>query len=165
MQVTPTLKIERFAQLSPGDLFVCVDATQSYLAMKAIDRGRGDNLILALGPDFPHGIKGPHLLQEIGVTTASFGKEFVLRLPVTPDGWTETPPPAHAPCLLISSEKVFFRANFGSPPDEFKPCFVNAATGEVIFSALPQIAAYAVHWDIVIEDAIFPFRPLLQHQA
>lgn len=54
MDITPALKVGRFAQLTPGDLFIFAHDSGSCVALKVVDPANdGDELILTLGPRFP----------------------------------------------------------------------------------------------------------------
>ena len=77
MQVLPVVKIDRFEQLDPGDLFVYPHPNGSCWALKAVDlEANGDKLILPLGPTFPQSTGGPRLLPWQATTTVSFGKDY-----------------------------------------------------------------------------------------
>jgi hypothetical protein len=85
MQTIPKVQIERFEQLSPGDLFIFSYNGKSHLALKAEDPERGrDKYILPLGPTLPTGMSVPTLLGWHAMTVISFGKDYIVRLPTNP---------------------------------------------------------------------------------
>jgi hypothetical protein len=173
MEILPKLKIARFEKLEPGDLFVYPHSNGPCLALKAEDRMRnGEKLILPLGPTFPHSAGGPRLLPWQAATTVSFGKDYIIRVPTAPEGWTDREPGPDVLCLVVTTDQIYFRANLSLQPGEFQSCLVRATDGIVIYhrdranqEPVPQIFAYAVQWDIVVNDAAFPARTLIQYPA
>lgn len=164
MAITPQLKIERFEQLSPGDLFIWPYHGQAYFGLKVIDPERnGERLILPLGPSFPPEIGGPRLIGWQGVTTASFAKDYTLRLPTAPEGWTELPPGNEVFCLGVTTDGAYFRANFSPHPGVFRECWVRVADGVVHYGRVKGITLYATQWEILVEDKIFPALNLLKY--
>ncbi len=79
MDTAPALKIDRFAQLAPGDLFIFAHDIGSCVALKVVDPANdGDELILPLGPVFPAAVTGPTLMGPQAMTVVSFEKQYVL---------------------------------------------------------------------------------------
>jgi hypothetical protein len=119
--------------------------------------------VLLLGPKFPPNYQAPHLLENLDLTAVSFGKDFAVRLPVTPEQWTEKEPPSDCNCLLSTDEGIYFRANGSPTPSQgFVRCFVDANSGVVVVDASmsppgrfvtpPGIPAYAITWEIVTTE-------------
>ena len=160
--ITPQMKVERDAQLDPGELFFAEISQVRFVGLVCSYAGPGPSrLILPLGPHFPDEIQWPTLLQ-VPVTAISLGSEFAIRLPVNPDHWAENEPPIDCQCLLVVGTDVFFRANGSSTPRTFAACYVNAATGEVQvragsvppgqFAKPAGTPAYAISWQIVTTE-------------
>jgi hypothetical protein len=60
MEVLSKLKVTRFAQTKPGDLFMFSHDSGTSVAMSVIDPANdGDKVVVVLGPDFPQGMKRP----------------------------------------------------------------------------------------------------------
>lgn len=166
MQVVPNVKVTRFEQLEPGDLFIMLYRDRSCLALKAVDQlGNGDKLILPLDPSFTKRALGPHLLGWQGATAVSFGRDYTVRLPTASEAWAIQAPEYDVFCLAVTSDHIYFRANFSTYENDFRACWVRAADGEVIYDRLPPIMAYALQWEIVIEDTTFPAQMLLKQPS
>jgi hypothetical protein len=159
----PRLKVERFAQLEPGELFLFEHSSVRCVGFVCDYRDPDPTkLLLVLGPEYPGEIKSPTLLN-INVTAISFGKEFSIVLPVDRHQWCEDEPRHDHHCLLVTNAGIFFRADGAiSPHQGFVSCFVNAATGivEVINSPSPGTyarprgtAAYALSWEIITTES------------
>lgn len=154
MRIEPHVKMSRFAKLQSGDLFICFDFETACLAMKGVDPEMdGDAIILLFGPQLPTEMgKGPRVIGGRSSSVVALGNDFVLRLPGGPEGWTNQPPPSDTACVLLLDDKVHIRANFGSRPGEVKMCWVEASTGVLRYNQPHRDAAYAVDWEIVIEN-------------
>ena len=100
MQRIPKVRIDRFAQLDPGDVFVYPRSGGSCLALKALDdEANGEQLILPLGPTYPPSTGGPRLIVPEGFTVISYGKDYTLRLPSATDAWSHRAPAVTRPAL------------------------------------------------------------------
>jgi hypothetical protein len=163
MLMTPGLKVDRFEQLEPGELFICPRLQGPCLALKAEDPERnGEKLVLPLS-NIQRGGNEPRLYRPSPMTTISLGKDYTIKLPTTPDGWSVEDPDAEVFCLVIFHDVVFFRANFSFDPKVFNQCLVRASDGIVVCRGVPGIPAYALRWEIVIPDGSLPARSVLQH--
>ena len=152
MRVVPTLKVARLNQLEPGDLFIGAEHKPPCVGLKGVDpECDGDPIVVWLGPNLLDKL-GPRVTAAQHETVIAIGKDYVLRLPTEPEGWTtEFPPPASA-CVSLADDKAFFRGNFVPEPDAFKPCWIEAESGILRYKPPPGITAYAVNWEIVIEE-------------
>lgn len=154
MRVIPNLKVMRLNQLQPGDLFIGAEHKPPCVGLKGVDpECDGDAIVLWLGPELPDRT-GPRVTAAQHETVIAIGKDYVLRLPTEPDGWTAEFPPIGAACLAIADDKVFFRGNFAPEPDGFKPCWIEVESGILRYRPPPGISAYAVKWEIAIEEPL-----------
>jgi hypothetical protein len=106
MLITPPLTITRFAQLTPGELFLSPFRETSFVALTVVDPD-GDMLMVPLGPHFPDGLDRPSLVSSPGANVISFGKEYALRLPTRPDGWRLMQPDPATHCIAVTEEGAF----------------------------------------------------------
>lgn len=163
MKIAPALKTVRFTELDSGDLFLLPRPEGSRVATVAMEGDTfDDKLAILLGPTFPYGLTGPHLMPLGGVTIISFGKDFAVRLPVQADAWFETAPPKETHCLLVTDQGVYIRANFANHIQQFAPCYIELATGHVCvggsggarrYTPPTGVGAFAVRWEIVTAEA------------
>lgn len=154
MQVFPRVISKRFSQLERGDLFILLENDERYVALKCFDPADGgDELILLLGPNLPDDLgPPPRLIGEQMMTVMSFGQDYVLRLPTSPEGWmADTPPPA-TPTILLADDKPYFRANAGHRPGQFRATWVEISSGLASRSAPAGIKAFAVKWELLIRE-------------
>lgn len=164
MEITPHFKLARFAQLEPGDLFICPNDDGAFVGIMAKDpTEEGEKLMLTLGPTFPPGVSGPSVVRCAGMTVISLGKEYVLRLPCQPGGWLGNEPAPDNSCILVGERGAYWRANFNSTrTGGFKACYVDIATGVVHtvgrtpfqqqFAMPSGPTAFAVAWEIVTTE-------------
>ena len=162
MQPAPALRVTRFAQLDCGDLFLWRHKEGGCVAIVAADPTQNDHkLILPLGPDFPRDVTGPFFLYPDGITVVSFGKQYVLNLPVQPRGWLDTPPPQGTHCILVTEAGVYIRVNRSPNPREFHVCYVDLATGLICtrgsgasqeFATPSGVPAFAIQWELVTRE-------------
>jgi hypothetical protein len=159
MEITPSLKVTRFAQLEPGDLFIVPNGDEALVAMVAEDPTQnGEQLMLTLGPTFPAGTTGPSIMRCADMTVLSLAKAYELRLPCQPGGWLPSEPAPDKNCILVTEHGAYWRANFDSArTGGFKPCYADIVTGLVHTTgrgpfqqfAMPGgQAAFAVAWEI-----------------
>jgi hypothetical protein len=159
MKAVPSLRITRFAQLKSGDLFLWRYEDQACVAMVAVDPTQdGDKRAIVLGPKFPTGSIGPTLVSPRGTTAIFFDNEYVIRLPVHASGWLDVTPPQDVCCILVTEQGAYFRVNSIRSRDEFRPCYVNVATGLICASDFAYrepggVPAFAVHWEIATDES------------
>ena len=158
MQIDPDIKVIRFAQLEPGDLFIYPHGEGSCVGMKIVDPTRdGDELLLLLGPKFPRGVAGPGLMPPPTATVISIGKEYVLRLPCRAHAWSAQAPAFDTHCIAIADQKAFIRANYDGGQQVFLPCYIDMEAGRVHAasssayrapSPLQGSPAFALEWEL-----------------
>jgi hypothetical protein len=130
MRRIPKVRIDRFAPLDPGDVFVYPHSGGSCLALKAVDdEANGEQLILPLGPTYPPSTGGPRLIVPEGFTVITYGKDYILRLPSATDAWSHRAPADDVFCVVVTSDETYFRANCGTPGG-FPTCFVRASVDQ-----------------------------------
>jgi hypothetical protein len=161
MLSTPKIRVERFAKLQPGELIRFeINGISSIGLVCNYQDDEPEKLLLLLGPKFPTPVSHPTLVK-LNITAVSFGKDFLLRLPVDPSSWSEAEPNFDCNCLMVISDEIYFRAYGSSDPRGFVPCFINAKTGVVqVASGLPPgryerpvgTAAYALSWEILTAE-------------
>jgi hypothetical protein len=159
MFLTPTLKVERVAQLDPGELFLFeLDGVKSVGFVCDYRDPGSTKLVLPLGPKFAPYAGGPRLI-ELRTTAISFGTEFVIRLPADPQDWSASEPADDQQCLLVTGTTVYFRGNGSGEAHRFRTCFVNVATGVVEvqpgsgnYARPTGTGAYATSWEIVTTE-------------
>lgn len=159
METTPELLPTRSAQLNAGDLYLYRHDGGASVGFMCIDPAMdGDRCEMALGPTFPSGTKGPHLLASRECSAVSFGPNFRLILPVSPTAWHYTAPPSDCHCVAVNDQAIFFRANWERHGDQYRPCYIDIQTGKVhaaIFGTRgytepPGIRAYAAEWILAL---------------
>ena len=160
MQLTPRLTVTRFAQLQPGDSFIYPYGDGTCVALKVKEPDR-DMLVLPLGPAFPDGLGYPSLLSEPSATVISFGKDYILRLPAGPEGWTIQPPLPQTQCIVVTEQGAYLRANFLPAGQGYKPCYVALETGAIVtagpgrsqgFIAPSGHLGFAIEWEILTQE-------------
>ena len=77
MEIIPPIRVMRFEELDPGDLFLNLDGGEMSYAIKTAQPSNGDrsNMVL-LGPTFIQGIKESFLIPWQSAAVLSFRKEF-----------------------------------------------------------------------------------------
>ena len=74
MEITPNLKVTRFALLDAGDLFIC-HGDEAFFAIAAKDPTEdGEKVMVPLGPIFPNGVNWPKSVRCVRTTVISFGQ-------------------------------------------------------------------------------------------
>jgi hypothetical protein len=171
MAAMPKLRVERVAQLEPGELFLVeIDHTKCFGFMCDYSDPDQTKLALPLGPKFPRSVPGPRL-TNLNATGVSFGKDFTVCLPVDPEHWSADEPPNDCQCLVVVGTDVYFRAD-GSTVHRpvYTACYVNIATGVVeVMPGNPPgryarpsgTSAYATVWEIVTTEP--EPRPILRY--
>ena len=157
MKTAPALRTARFAQLKPGDLFlwpgICV-------ALKVYDPHADEHVILPIGPSMPNDeMTYPTLIRDPGLTVASFGRDYCVRLPPDASGWESSEPAPELTSLAVSdSGGVFIRCNHDTRPRQFRPCYVDLSSGEICmvgtgrsgsFARPAGTLAYATQWELL----------------
>lgn len=159
MKIEPSLRFCSFEELSSGDLFIYVHDNGSCVALKVEDPDQnGQKLVLPFGPAFPRPYDGPNLLRCGGMNVVAFGKDYVLRLPVHPEGWSQLEPAENVLCLLLAERTCFLRANFLPIPNQFAPCYIELCTGLVqvdeqnfrgVYKRPMDLRMVAIEWELM----------------
>jgi hypothetical protein len=160
MKVDPSLKSDRFAQLKPGDLFIHPLRGNPSFAMKVVDPSMdGDTYVLPLGPTFPNDPRQPRLYDERGVTTASFGKDFIFQLSVRPSAWSVELPDEKYFCAALAGEAAYLRVNYDQHhANRYLVRWVKLADG-VLHENIGSVAAFTTAWSFSLPRGALP--PLL----
>ena len=163
MEVIPAMRVARFEQLEPGELFLCVDGRDPFYAIKTQKPSSGDrNEMVLLGPKFVHDVTESFLVAWAPVTVLSFGKTFTIVLPNDPASWSVTGPSREPLCLAISGDSTYICTNGGDSPQRYFPCFVDVKTGAIIERRLPEVAAFTNTWEIAALGADHLPRAILK---
>lgn len=163
MELEPKLNATRFAQLQPGDLFICPSWSTDCFALKVVDPAAGaDTFFLPLGPKFPADPYQPRLYAEQG-TTISFGKGFIFRFRSDPKGWLNSDGQVDYFCAALVDGEVYLRANCDRYAGGYQRCWIKLATGVISYQRLPGIAAYSKTWELLVPQGQFPPKSLLEH--
>jgi hypothetical protein len=151
MKLVPHLTAARFEQLKPGELFIALEGDRTCLALTAQDPEKDNaKLIVLLGPKFPEGIKGPHVVGWAAISVVSFGADYELRLPLEPASWSDAEPGPSMSCALLADGAPFFRANFSPTENQVRACYVKAADGTIFYRRPPGIHAFALSYEIAV---------------
>jgi hypothetical protein len=142
VKITPSLKVRRSAKLNAGDLFLFGGPGARWVGIAVHDGIEDNGLLLPIGPTLPGPMKFPTLLDDRGATVISFGSDYVVQLPTDPSAWSVEDPPVETSSLAITEESVFLRCNYAREPDQFSPCFVDLANGEICISGKGRGAAF-----------------------
>ena len=141
MNIQPAVTTIRFAKLTAGEFCIVLSNALPYAALCVSDpTDDGDPAMLILGPSFPQGMKGITLRRPAEATVLTYEKNFVLRLPVEPAGWTCHLPQPEEPSILLVGEKAYFVANYGDGSGHVGyPCYIDIASGLVLRTTATQI--------------------------
>jgi len=176
MQTTPPLRAARFAQLTPGDLFICESRDTRWIALVAEDNTQSEpqRLVLPIGPTLPQYMTYPTLMQDFGFTATSYGHDFCLQWPIEPCAWSEEEPPVAVTAMALTENAAFLRCNFSPQPNHFQACFVDLATGKICsdgkgasgrYIRPPGTRAFASRWALLTLEKpprtilSYPFAP------
>jgi hypothetical protein len=130
--VEPWLRSCRFNQLTAGDLFIYMHDNGSCIGLKVVDPTDNDEpLLLPFGPTFPNGLDGPYLLPRQNANVISFGKEYVLKLPVHAEGWSQLEPTKKHSAFLQLAKHISFEQIVLIDPVTFRACYVDLMTGRI----------------------------------
>jgi len=164
MKITPELKVTRFAQLKPGELFLYFHDDGASVGLAAKNPVQfGDMSIVSLGPKFLPTVGGPTIdspQNSPGYRSAllSYGSDYVLRLPVSSQAWRSGTPGADLPCIAVAQEDIYIRANCVPPGQEFRPCYVAVKEGKILGSSESRKyfelrdPLFALEWQIVTTE-------------
>jgi hypothetical protein len=163
MDIVPSIRVTRFEQLEPGDLFIYVDERQKFYALKTqkpSDHER--SLMVLLGPTFIEGIKGSWLAPWQPSTVLSLGKNFAILPSLDPASWSLNGPSRDTVCLAIADENVYICTNGSERPERYIECFVDTRTGAILEGRPPRIAVFTGMWEIAVLGINHPPRTILK---
>jgi hypothetical protein len=151
MDFLPKVKIDRYEQLEPGELFSARNHDISFFALKCAKGKDADrNEMVVLGPNFPYSTHESFLLPWNGLTTISYGADFTVVLPTSADAWTESADERKPVCLAICKDELYICTNGAESPYRHYACYVHIGTGHILSQRLPAYALYTHDWDIRI---------------
>jgi hypothetical protein len=155
MKLIPTLRVTRFEQLEPGDLFMLFSGEERFYALKTFPAKGGDDArMVVLGPRFVAGDDESFLLSWQASTVLSYGGGFSIVPSTRPEDWFESGDRRVSVCLAVADEQAYLCTNGGSSRSAYVPRFVNLATGAV--ERHLSNAVFTAHWRI---DMAFADRP------
>jgi hypothetical protein len=164
MEIVPSVKVARFEQLEPGELFIYLDGKQTFYALKTQQPASGDrSTMVLLGPSFIQDIKESFLVPWQPVTVLSFGKSFSILPSLDPTSWSTTGSTRQPVCLAVADESVYICTNGGSSPHHYFSCFVEVKTGAIVEGHLPGMAAFTTAWEIAVLGAKHPPCSILKY--
>jgi hypothetical protein len=162
MRSFPHLNVARIAQVPNGELVLLIGHNPPSVAITGYtNEFGGDKILLLFSTDLLNK-KGPLIIDSRNQTVISFGTDFAIRLPVEPELWSADPPTDDIPCVAVMQDKVFLRGNNGRHSHEFWPCWIELSSGILSRSPLQGIVAYALAYDIVIQDGSTTERLVLR---
>lgn len=142
MNIKPALTIEKFENLSPGDLFIFDWGTDSSVAIKIInpmENGRVLNLLIGPGE--------PKIATEQPWDVISFGAHYTVQLPVTPEEWVLNEQTAGNANMGTNGNDVYFKLQLPS-----SVIYVDIIKGEICRGKPSGILAYTKAWKIGRQD-------------
>jgi len=144
----PKLTVTRFAQLSPGDLFIYNEGAGGCAAIKtAHPQDRDQPMAFSLGPTFSDKSNEPKIIGDPGGAVVSFGNDYVIRLPISPLEWGPSDKAPGDTYMVTNGDNVFFR--FLSGRSEI---FIDIAAGKICDGIPNGILASTKFWEIGRED-------------
>ena len=165
MEITPTLRATRFAQLKAGELFIFSNNSASAVALAVADPAQdGDMGMIPLGPALAPEMAARIVGAPGHMAVVSFGGEYIVQLPSHAGGWSAEVPPPQKPCFVLSSQgldpspqKIYLRTNFAPPGGGFRPCYVDIKDGRILASGSqyvmpPGISGYAIEWALLTKE-------------
>jgi hypothetical protein len=158
------MRVTRFEQLDPGELFLSIDGPKNVYAMKTEKRPTRDrNEMVLLGPQFVQNVAESSLVPWQPVTVLSLGNAFTIILSNDPASWSLTRLNRQPVWLAIAGSSTYICTNGGESPMNYFSCFVDIKTGAVIEGSLPDTAAFTNTWEIVVLGADHLPRTILKY--
>jgi hypothetical protein len=153
MKLFPDIKIVGSADLKPGELFMAVDHSfGSFFAIKTVG---GPSLVL--GPTNDDFLPKPRLVDLSLDVQLSYGSEFVVVLPTTPEAWTRSRPSGISLCLSKNGAYLCFDGNnFPGIAN-----FLSIISSEVI-NSVPRPLVFTESWQICLSRDADKLTKILQ---
>jgi hypothetical protein len=154
LDIVPPLRVDRFEQLEPGDLFMQWDGQRTSYALKTQPMLRGDrNAMVLLGPTFIQEVRESYIVPWQPLTVVSLGKDFSILPSLDPASWLFNGSTRAPICLAIAEDRVYVCTNGGPSPQHYMACFVEVKTGAIFERRLPgSLAAFTCDWEIVVSS-------------
>jgi hypothetical protein len=115
MEIFPAMSAVSFEQLEPGDLFLNLEGSVPFYALRTQQSGTNDSTALVvLGPSFPETIDEAFLLSWKPHTVISFGKDFTILPSLNPAHWSVNGADRSPVCLAMVADKAYICSNGGS---------------------------------------------------
>lgn len=164
MEIVPSVRVTRFEQLEPGELFIYMDGTHTFYALKTQPPATGDkSTMVVLGPSFPEDLKEAFLLPWQPATVLSLGKNFSILPSLDPASWSLQGPGRAPVCLAVAEGSTFICANGGASPQRYFACFVEVETGAIVEGRLQGHAVFTGAWEIAVQSPNHPPRSILRY--
>jgi hypothetical protein len=164
VEVLPPVRTARFEQLEPGELFIYMDGSHTFYALKTQPPATGDkSTMVVLGPSFPEHLNESFLLPWQPATVLSLGKDFSVLPSLDPALWSLQGPSRDPVCLAVADGSVYICTNGGHSPTHYFACFVEMATGAIVEGRLSGHAVFTVAWEIMLLSASHPPRSILKY--
>ncbi len=149
MNIVPALRVTRFEQLAPGELFILFSGSERFYALKTkAPNEHSEPQMVVLGPRFIAGDNESFLLAWQASTVLSYGKDFSVVPSSHPDHWFDEGSRRTPVCLAISEERAYICTNGAHSPAMFTPRYVEMATGTVEHRLSNPV--FTTHWRIEI---------------
>jgi hypothetical protein len=162
MEIVPPVRVTRFEQLEPGELFIYIDRNHTFYALRTLPPATGDkSTMVVLGPSFPE--QESFLLPWQPVTVLSLGKDFAIVPSLDPSSWSMDGPSRDPVCLAIADGAAYICTNGGLPSQRYFACFVDVKTGAIVEGRLPGYAVFTGSWEIAMLSATHPPRAILKY--
>lgn len=164
MDIIPPVKVARFEQLEPGDLFIFMDRVEKSYAIKTQQPRNGDrSQMVLLGPVFPQDVSESAIVGWQPVTTLSFGKNYSILLPTDSKSWSLSRLDQTSVCLAIADGEAYVCTNGAAYARDYFRCFVEVGTGKILERSPPGEIAYTTDWEIAVLSAKHPPRTILKY--
>jgi hypothetical protein len=164
MEIVPPVRVTRFEQLEPGELFIYFDTNHKFYALKTQRPATGDrSTMVILGPSFPDHLRESFLLPWQPATVLSLGKSFLVVPSLDAASWSTLGPGREPVCLAVVDDNIYICTNGGLSAQRYFACFVEVKTGAIVEGQLPGHAVFTNTWEITIHSAAHPSRSILKY--
>ncbi len=146
----PALKVTRFGQLKPGDLFVWMRSPGHFVGLKIDGPAPSDKprALLLSGPEVPLSV--PFVCGLHDEKVLLLPENCILQLSTDGADWHADVPDTREACILLAGDKAYIRANCSGIRDWFEPCWVALADGALQPGRPEELGAITTKWRIVL---------------